>query len=440
MLSLKSKCLALLSGVLLAASSAFAQDSGPLIDLLVKKGIINDQEAENLRVELVKDFASSSSAGKLNLSSSLSEFKLSGDIRMRHQYETQAPAVASGSPVVTNERVRERFRFRFNGDFALQKGWGAGFALETGQAGDSGNQTFQGANDDYSIFLARSFVTYQPSRNLLFAIGKQRNPIYATDLRWDADINPQAVNENYKLFLTGKDSLEFRAMQNIVEDRNERLAGPAGRDAWLFEQQAVYTHFFGRDEIGNQVNSIVLAPGFSTYNQSGVDLATNENPFNGSTRGLSLLTFAGEVNWMNVRGAGTALKLYWDSAYNLEAGRRVSKVYGLDTSVWKKDAAAWLVGLGYAFGTGKVQGDYSVKLDYRRVGLGSSDVNTNDSDFAFGKLSQQGWKFAGSYNLTDFANFNLTYFYTTAMQDNLTFSLANIDHSQLLQADLVVKF
>ena len=39
-----------------------------------------------------------------------------------------------------------------------------------------------------------------------------------------------------------------------------------------------------------------------------------------------------------------------------------------------------------------------------------------------------------------FANLNLTYFHTTAMEDNLTYTLANIDHSQLLQLDLVVKF
>jgi polyhydroxyalkanoate synthesis regulator phasin len=42
---------------LVCATAALAQDSGPLIDLLVKKGIINDQEGEDLRAELAKDFA-----------------------------------------------------------------------------------------------------------------------------------------------------------------------------------------------------------------------------------------------------------------------------------------------------------------------------------------------------------------------------------------------
>lgn len=439
MFKLKSKLLATVAA-LFAAGVAFAQDSGALIDLLVKKGVINDQEAEELRAELVKDFAANTSAGKLNLSSSIADFKLSGDVRMRHQYETQAPASATG-PTVTNERTRERFRLRFNGDVTLQKGWTAGFALETGQAADSGNQTFQGGNDDYSIFLARAYIGWQVNQNFGVVLGKQKNPLYTTDLVWDSDINPQGVSEIYKTFLAGKDTFEIRALQDIVDDRDEKNAGPTGRDAWLFAQQAVYTHWFGKDSIGNVPNSIVLAPGFMAYNQSVLaNGTTNENAFLGSTRGLSIFTFAGEVNWANINGAGTGLKLYWDSAYNFEANRRVAKVYGLNTSVWDKDAFAWLLGVGYSYGTGKVQGDYSLKLDYRSSALGALDVNLNDSDFAFGKLNQEGWKFAASYNLTDFASLNATYFYTSAIQDNLTYTLANLDHSQLLQLDLVVKF
>ena len=434
-----SKWLALLTGALLATSSLLAQDSGPLLNLLVAKGIVTDQEAEDLRAELVKDFAANTSAGKLNLSSSLTEFKLSGDVRLRHQVETQAPETATGSPIVSNERTRERFRFRFNGDAILQKGWGAGFALETASAADSGNQTFQDANNDYSIFLARAYISYQMSPSLSFVAGKTKNPFYTSDLVWDADINPQGVNENYKLAIGSKDTFEVRAMQLIMDDRNESAIGPAGRDAWLFAQQAVYTHYFGKDSLGNQVNNLILAPGFMKYNASTIDGADNENPFNGSTRGLAALAFAGEVNWLNIRGAGTGLKVYWDSAYNFESNSRL-RAYGISPTAWEDDPLAWLVGVGYSYGTGKVQGDYSLKLDYREIGLGSVDPNLNDSDFAFGKLNQKGFKAAISYNLTDFANFNVAYFYTDAIQDKLLNAIANLDHSQILQLDLVLKF
>jgi hypothetical protein len=434
------KRLTLCSAMILGMSSTMlAQDSGALIEVLVRKGIITDQEAEEIRADLVRDFSATSAAGKLNMSSAVTEFKLSGDVRLRHQVETQAPETASGTSAVSNERSRERFRFRFNGDVLLQKGWGAGFALETASAADSGNQTFQDANNDYALSLARAYVSYQLNPNMFFAAGKVKNPFYTTDLVWDGDINPQGVNENYKVSIGAKDSFEIRAMQLIMDDRAETAIGPAGRDAWLFAQQAVYTHYFGKDSLGNQVNSLILAPGFMTYNDSTIDGADNETPFNGSTRGLFTITFAGEVNWLNVGGSGKGLKLYWDAGYNLEANSRL-RSYGLNPNVVDNDPLAWLLGVGYGSGTGKVQGDYLAKIDYREIGLGSIDPNLSDSDFGFGRMNQKGWKGSFSYNLTDFVNLNVAYFYTEAIQDKVITPVANLDHSQTLQLDLVLKF
>lgn len=416
------------------AGAAFAQDSGPLIELLVRKGLINDQEAEELRTELTKDFAANSAAGKLNLGSHLTEFKLGGDVRLRHQIETQAPQ----NGVVSNERTRERFRFRLNGDFLMQKGWGAGFALETASAADSGNQTLENGNDDYSTSLARAYVSYRPNINWMFVGGKQKNPFYTTDMVWDGDINPQGTTEIFTKFLGTKDTLEIRASQIVMDDNSETGIARNGRDAWLFAQQAVYTHWFGKDEIGNIVNSFVIAPGIMFYNDSVLSGLTNETPYNGSTDGLAVLTLPGEFNWMHVNGQGTSLKLYWDLAYNLEAERRVKRIYGLPAE--SKDATAWLLGVGYASGSGKVQGDYSVRLDYRSLGTGAIDPNLSDSDFGFGRLNQEGFKASLSYNLTDFANVNATYFYTTDKRETQSGPVSNLDHSQILQLDLVVKF
>ena len=98
-------------------------------------------------------------------------------------------------------------------------------------------------------------------------------------------------------------------------------------------------------------------------------------------------------------------------------------------------------GAAGAFGAGKVQGDYSFKVDYRSIGIGSIDPNINDSDFAFSFLNQQGWKAAFSYNVTDFTNLNVTYFNTRHKEAGLNqATIAARDHTQLLQLDLVVKF
>jgi hypothetical protein len=433
--------LALLAGLaLLAAAPARAQDSGALLDLLVKKGVINFQEAEDLRVQLTKEFTNNTSAGKLNLGSAISDFRLSGDMRIREQYETQAPQVNPAN--VTNERFRNRIRFRLNGDVTLQKGWSAGFALETAAATDSGNQTLQDGMDDYAPFLARAYVGWKPNLNWSFLLGKQRPILYTTDLVWDGDINPQGFSEVYTKFLGGKDTLELRAGQYIMDDRNESTAGPAGRDAWLFAQQAVYTKWFGRDEIGNQINSFIIAPGFMKYNGSTLDGLTGEAAFNGTTRYLTNFVLPGEINFVNPKGTGTNWKIYWDFSHNFEAANRVSLVYGiLPSAGFSNDANAWLAGIGYGLGQARVKGDYTIRVDYRRVGIGSIDPNINDSDFGFSFLNQEGWKGAFSYAVNDFTNFNVTYFNTKDVQGTLNqATIAARDHTQLLQLDLVVRF
>jgi hypothetical protein len=373
------------------------------------------------------------------------EFKFSGDVRMRYEFNNQSPEIAAGGFLVSNETSRQRFRFRFNADLIMQKGWTTGFSLETGQSSDSANQTFTGAADDYGVFVTRAYIGYQPNLNWAFVLGKQKNIMYTTDMRWDPDIFPQGASEIYKYFIGTKDTFEVRAMQHAMQDNNEQVFGPTGRDAWMFEQQLVYTHWFAPDNL----SSVILAPGYSAYNQSFIPSTATVTPTNspinsaafvGSVRAQDYGTFAGEVNWANVNGDGTSFKVYWDSSYNFTGGTRAYQVYGLNPALFNKGASAWLAGVGYSYGTGKVQGDYSAKLDYRRVGTTSVDPNTNDSDWGFSKTNQQGFKLGLSYNLTDFSNVALAYFHTTKIESGMTFALGNLDHSDELLADLVIKF
>jgi hypothetical protein len=69
----------------LGTMSVHAQDAGALLDLLVKKHLITDQEAEEVRGELVKESAETS-AGKWKLSTPITEIELYGDARLRYQY------------------------------------------------------------------------------------------------------------------------------------------------------------------------------------------------------------------------------------------------------------------------------------------------------------------------------------------------------------------
>src|SRR5438045_8580514 len=65
--------------------AARAQDAGALLDLLGRKRIITDQEAEEVRAELTKE-AATTSAGKWKLSAPITELELYGDARLRYEY------------------------------------------------------------------------------------------------------------------------------------------------------------------------------------------------------------------------------------------------------------------------------------------------------------------------------------------------------------------
>src|SRR5205085_2684433 len=85
MLTKKFVLIAVIVSLFAPSMPIFAQDAGALLDLLVKKRLISDQEAEEVRAELTKETATTS-AGKWKLSTPITEIEIYGDIRLRYQY------------------------------------------------------------------------------------------------------------------------------------------------------------------------------------------------------------------------------------------------------------------------------------------------------------------------------------------------------------------
>src|SRR5215471_8947299 len=127
------------------------QDAGALLDLLVKKKLITDQEAEEVRGELVKE-AAETSAGKWKLSTPITEIELYGDVRLRYNYvggETKSRGPVASPPATgvagTNdwiERSRERYRLRLGLRGTLMDDLFFGVRLETNASPRSTNVTF----------------------------------------------------------------------------------------------------------------------------------------------------------------------------------------------------------------------------------------------------------------------------------------------------------
>src|SRR5437868_13957130 len=124
---------------ILGGVAARAQDAGALLDLLVRKKIITDQEAEEVRAELTKQTAETS-AGKLKLSTPITELEIYGDARLRYEYRGGRTAgdtpVAAPGPGIAGvhdwqERERERYRLRLGLRGVLMDDWFFGVRLET---------------------------------------------------------------------------------------------------------------------------------------------------------------------------------------------------------------------------------------------------------------------------------------------------------------------
>jgi hypothetical protein len=463
-----------------AAISAQAQDAGALVDKLIKKGILTDQEGEEVRADMMRDF-SQTNAGKINLSSSVTELKLYGDFRYRYQFDDKQAQVAN--PAHENQRSKHRIRLRLGADFTLGENFYAGVSLQTGQASDSGNQVLQDGFDDYNIFLARAFVGWRNDW-LDVTLGKFRNPFYTTDLIWDPDIEPQGLIEQIAFHKmpffggsagpSGKESKEYSptevrsvppweltlvAGQLLYDDNDEFNAdNDASTDAYIFVEQLIGTYRFNKD------TSVTLAPAFYTYTAADLAGFTNENAFSdagafgtlpavsGETRQLHIITAPGDVSF---KMGGIKSKLYWDFAYNFGGRERFDDILQMagrfgasagSRGYRNKDSFAWLV--GFQLGETKKKGDWQIFLNYRESGIASIDPNLNDSDFALSELNSRGFKLSMAYAITDFVVLDVKGFLTWNLDNDLfggraTSGASGIGDSNsvnTIQVDLSVKF
>jgi hypothetical protein len=469
----------------LSATITRAQDSGALVEALVKKGILTDQEGEEIRADLTKEYAMTS-AGKLNLASHVTSLKLSGDVRLRSQYDNitlQTPA--AGQKVTRQERERYRIRVRANAEYTFTENFSAGVSLETEQSrGDSGNANLTNNFAKYDIGISKAWAKWQTTPYLSLTVGKQTNPFYTTDLIWDADINPAGGSERldfHKLADLGPVELSFVGGQFAYGYNNDNTFTGAANDAdangssWLIANQLLATYKV------NSSTSVTVAPGFMTWttgaagsssvlpsaaststSTGGVTttttttLSTNANEvstnFVGFNRNLNILTAPGDVKF---KLFNLPMSTYWDLGYNLTGAARRNTYVNAGVLANTKanreinDDLAFLV--GYKIGANaaglKVKGDWEVSADYRQIGITSIDPNITDSDFGFKRPNTQGFKLKASYNLTDFFTASIAYFDVWNLKSKLIGAADPIgtpttqpNTAQTLQVDLAFKF
>jgi hypothetical protein len=475
--------------------AARAQDAGALLDLLVRKKVISDQEAEEVRAELTKE-AASTAAGKWKLSTPINEIELYGDTRMRYEY--RGGRTASNDPTNPNdwyERHRERYRLRIGLRGTLADDWFFGVRLETSTSPRSTNVTFgddSSVNGPFSkdsdrISVGQAYLGYKGFQDFTLTAGRMPNPLVTTSLLWDDDINPEGLAQQWKHTFNvtlgsgggaaavqsyGKEgySKEGKAVvappaepsklkidvfanfaQFVYDDENpENPIGPARTtDTNGFTQKVPTTDaFLLAWQVGARFTFpkniyVQLAPtlynytgtgdSFNTYFQ-GDSLDTNQNGINS----LLVLDIPVEIGW---RIGELPMRVFGDFATNLEADGRAKAAGHPD-----HDGQRYAYEIGLGVGQLKAKKDWEIRAWWQHSEQYSIDPNLVDSDIYDSRVNMEGVAVKAGYALADAIIFNLTWAYGWRANGNLgtggvgDIPINPLDQYQIFQADLNVKF
>jgi hypothetical protein len=466
--------------IVLGGSVAHAQDSGALLDLLVRKKLITDQDAEDVRAELTKE-AAATSGGKWKLSAPLTEIELYGDIRLRYQYNggqthDGGPVGAPGAGVAGRddwqERERERYRIRLGIRGTLADDWFFGVRLETNTNSRSTNVTFGDeasggpfAKNSDTVNIGQAYLGYKGFKDITLTGGRMPNPLVNTPMVWDPDINPEGMAEQWKHTFNfsfggggeaassyskdGKNVASAQAAsepfklkldlfanfgQFVYDDANPE--NPLGRrgtttqpgartsqftpntDAFLLAWQAGARLTFPKDIF------VQVAP--TLYNYTG-----NGDSFNVHYQGGDpFITNAASLA-QNQTGINSLLvfDMPWEIGWKVgELPMHIFGDFAANLDGGDRAAAAGHAGAGdqryaYQIGAGlgqlKVKHDWQIDAFYQHTDQYALDPNLVDDDIFDGRQNMHGIGIKAGYALSDAVIFSITYNYGWRIDDGL---------------------
>ncbi|HEV2803718.1 MAG TPA: putative porin [Chthoniobacterales bacterium] len=472
---------------------ARGQDAGALLDLLVKKKLITDQEAEEVRGELTREVATTS-AGKWKLSAPINEIELYGDMRVRYeQRQGTTPDVMPGSPGPndTLKRSRERYRLRLGLRGTLADDWFFGLRLETSTNPRSSNVTFGddagpfGKASD-SIGVGQAYLGYKGFRDVTLTVGKIPNPLVTTLMVWDADINPEGMAEQWKHSFNfsfgggttaraetyGKDSkssavatavepwklkmdLFVNLGQFLYDDANpENPLGPRSvssrrltpnSDAWILAWQAG-ARFTFPNNIYFQVAPVLYTytgagDTFNTFFVGGQQGLTNTASMATNQTGINSLMILEVPAEFGFKIGEIPVRIFSDFAVNFEAAAR-ARAAGHPEAEDQRYAYQ----IGAAIGQLKTKHDMQLQAFWQHTEQYALDPNLVDSDFFDSRVNIEGVVVQAGYAISDAVIFNLSYGYGRRSDKSLgtggvgDIGINPLDKYQIFQADLNVKF
>jgi hypothetical protein len=452
---------AVLAAAVVTGGTAFGQSSDAILDLLMKKGIINQREANEVREQLDQQAAQTVEMyNKVKTSSWVNSIQFFGDGRLRYEWRA-GKGTASGVDSLANpldnadlDRFRYRVRFGLKGD--LGDNFSYGLRLETATKGNSANVTLGGQGlsggpfakgGNSGINVGQIWGQYKPCDNATFIAGKFENPFITSPLVWDGDLNPEGAAQKFTLKTEPVDWFLTLGEFTYNNTKTQNAFGKSGQnvDTWLFGAQA------GGKMKFTKVVSLTVAPTIYAYANAG------------ELTGSKIFIPAATTNGNNITGINDLLILEVPAELAFPLGTLPAKIFGefcvnLNGKERAQDAGTNVVNFapyidqkyayqaGLAIGTAKKKGDFLIKGYWQHSELFALDQNLVDSDIFDGRLNIQGPVVSAQYQFTDFLSGVVTYAHASAIKSALpTLTGAgdlggNLRRYDLLQADVNWKF
>jgi hypothetical protein len=470
-----------------------AQTSDPLLNLLIKKGMVTQDEADQVKAEL-----DASKTNNANADASITKWKISvgvktaelfGDIRLR--FEDRQAQTPTGSRVDL-ARFRYALRLGLRGD--LTDDFYYGLRLETSSnprspwvtfGSSSTGVPYQGpfGKSTAGLNLGLIYLGWRPASWVDITVGKMPNPLYVTPMVWDSDYAPEGAAERFK-YTVGDVDFFANLSQFLYADANPTHTGaflfptlPVGQDAndpFLLAYQGGFTYHITKDisfkaagtlynydgtgvDIPPSSGSLAV-PGFSDVfvgESSGVPVAGASGYPTGTNDGftfnqtgindLLIMDFPFELNFKIGRENA---KFFGDFAENLEGAQRAeAAVQGalvqgstpLVIPLKKYDNIAYQLGfaigngenLGLVYGSPLKKNTWEARVYWQHVEQYALDPNLLDSDFFEGRANLQGLYAACAYGFTDAMIGTVRYGYATRIDDALGTGGSNQDIPQV---------
>ena len=454
-----------------STTGASAQTGNAVLDLLVRKGVITEKEAEETQAQADKETAKAVEANsKLKIPSVVKALDLYGDLRMRAEYF----GVETGPDVPTDDwrympptddRLRFRGRARIGANVSFPD-WGKlGVRLTTSPDRDpvSTNQTFQDTFTKKEVYFDAFFAQLTPPWANWFSVtvGKMNNPIwqphFASPMEYDFDITPEGLAEQINFKFGPKE--EWRLFANFLQAPLDEIAA-SPHDPMLYDFQGGVEAHLGAVEFtaagGAYFTQSVGDMGIQNSGLPSASASPNRgnlagyNPLVGGTTYADDFTVAygrADLAWTFSQAPflGTPCVLTFSGEYMKNLGGRFedSRFHDTGIDVESPDETEGYTGQ-VAFGRAKKAGEWQLAYQYKHLEADATWDAITDSDWGYGGTDRRGHVVKLAYNVREWWQLGFAGFVTQKISNRPSTgnNARGIEGEDMLrvQVDSVFKF